>query len=1201
MTKPPAFAASLRLISATLVAALSWSRADVVINEIHYDPTDEVANAEFVELHNTEDAAVDLGGWRLSGGVDFTIPEGTTLEGNGYLVVALDPEQSLFEGLAVVGPWEGRLNSEGERVVLRDASGTPVDEVDYAVRFPWPIASGGDGGSMELLNPTLDNDLGSSWRPSAGDMPTPGARNSVWVENAPPNIRQADHAPQQPLSTEETVITVKLTDDDGVQKVVLHYQIVEPGDYIPAFTAWSRSALESDPDRPRTKGSRYTESLFTGSWPTMEMIALDPDKSDEDPDNDDRYAVTLPPQPHRTLVRYYITAEDGLGNKVRGPLPDDPSMNFAYFVYDGVPDYLAEESVLGDGHHHSSELLTRLPVYHLLTSAEDWQSCLAYSASDQLSRANMDARRAYNWSGTIVYDGEVYDNINYRLRGGNGRYHLAGKRSMKFRFNRGRYFRVKNNRGKPYETTWRVLTTSKMFGNRTSGTFGTRNGPGNFGLIDTVNGQMWELFGVPAVRTHWFHFRVIDDAEEAPTQSGGDFYGLNLAMERVDVRFLESRDLPKGNLYKLTDLISSGKEQQRYQAPGAVLEAEDYLNIKNNLRSNKDEEWLRTYVNWDIWYRYTAVEEAIRHYDYWDTADKNMVYYFEPREGNPLGLYWQLPYDSDASWGPSWNEGIDIPQLAVAGKEPFQLELRNTIREFRDLVWQPDVIANLVEDAAAVIADFHPADRDRWANGNGTDGREDFGTLQSKVEDMQHFAFNQTGSTLSYPGGNVPVGGRALHLDNLAKDASIPEAPAITFTGMANHPVDGIAFESDEYRPTSIFASSELRQVEWRIGEVTDPEAPAYDPLEPRKYEITAVWTQTAEPEALTVSVPADVLKTGHTYRARVRHRDVTNRVSHWSEPYEFTTASPSSGATLQEHLVISELMYHPAPATEAELAAGFDESDFEFIELYNRGDEALDLTNVRFTKGVDFDFPEGTMLAAGAYGLVVAHPEAMSVRYGDGLPIIGQWETSFSLSNGGERVKLSFGAGNALVDFSYGDADPWPELADGAGHSLTLADTETVSTERYSESAQWRASAEINGTPGRGETQDPGEESGFETWLDSNDLTDPLAISDSHGMSHLAVYTMGLDLVASTPATGSGPAIVVAGDGELALELQRRVERDGVAIGFETSADLVAWETAAPEFLSAIPIDDEVERVSYRLLRDQTGLYWRVRFTVTN
>ena len=46
---------------------------DVVINEIHYNPEEDLAS-EFIEIHNKGEAAIDLGGWRLSDAVNFTFP-----------------------------------------------------------------------------------------------------------------------------------------------------------------------------------------------------------------------------------------------------------------------------------------------------------------------------------------------------------------------------------------------------------------------------------------------------------------------------------------------------------------------------------------------------------------------------------------------------------------------------------------------------------------------------------------------------------------------------------------------------------------------------------------------------------------------------------------------------------------------------------------------------------------------------------------------------------------------------------------------------------------------------------------------------------------------------------------------------------------------------------------------------------------------
>jgi len=63
---------------------------------------------------------------------------------------------------------------------------------------------------------------------------------------------------------------------------------------------------------------------------------------------------------------------------------------------------------------------------------------------------------------------------------------------------------------------------------------------------------------------------------------------------------------------------------------------------------------------------------------------------------------------------------------------------------------------------------------------------------------------------------------------------------------------------------------------------------------------------------------------------------------------------------------------------------------DHEYIELHNISESALDLSDVRFTDGIDFDFPDGTTLASGAYLLVVRDLVAFENQYGAGLPVIG-------------------------------------------------------------------------------------------------------------------------------------------------------------------------------------------------------------------
>ena len=53
--------------------------------------------------------------------------------------------------------------------------------------------------------------------------------------------------------------------------------------------------------------------------------------------------------------------------------------------------------------------------------------------------------------------------------------------------------------------------------------------------------------------------------------------------------------------------------------------------------------------------------------------------------------------------------------------------------------------------------------------------------------------------------------------------------------------------------------------------------------------------------------------------------------------------------------------MAEPAAPSEAETAAGFVASDFEFLEFYNAGEVTIDLSGLRFTDGIEFDFADAT------------------------------------------------------------------------------------------------------------------------------------------------------------------------------------------------------------------------------------------------
>ena len=407
-------------------------------------------------------------------------------------------------------------------------------------------------------------------------LPTPGKPNSVFALNAPPQIRRVEHIPVQPASGKPIIITAKFTDPDGVESAFVDYQIVQPGNFIPAYLPLPHKTLLPNPNQLRSPNPAFEEKSNWRRVAMRESAVVEGKIQRSSP-----YGAEIPGQNHRVLIRYRITATDTKGLSITVPYADDPSLNFACFVYDGVPPFTVSMSSVhpeGPWHVYDTDIMSPLPIHHLLTREEDLTHCLAYDPSLQIPMRKEESLDRFNWEGAFVYDGAVYDHIKYRLRHANDRYGGRGKRSMRFRFNQGQYFRAKNVDGRYYPTRWRTLNTGRTFDNRRIG---------NFGLVEAINSQLWNMVGVPAPWVYFFHFRVIDHAEEAPKGSNGDypgdFWGLFTGMEDYDARFLDAHGLTDGNLYKLKRGIFRGDELKRNQGRFSTKSDVDFQNIRKHL------------------------------------------------------------------------------------------------------------------------------------------------------------------------------------------------------------------------------------------------------------------------------------------------------------------------------------------------------------------------------------------------------------------------------------------------------------------------------------------------------------------------------------------------------------------------------------------------------------------------------------------
>lgn len=184
----------MKKTSLLFLLTLPLSAADSVVtfNEIHYNPQGVSEDQEWIELHNQMAINVDLSGWQLTGGIDFVFPEGTTIPGGGFYLIAKDPANPALAGTNVTGPFGGALSNGGETIRLRSRSNRLMDEVDYQDSSQWPVGPDGSGATLTKLEGSLLSGKSSSWTTSSQIGGTPGAVNfppadvpipHVFVEN----------------------------------------------------------------------------------------------------------------------------------------------------------------------------------------------------------------------------------------------------------------------------------------------------------------------------------------------------------------------------------------------------------------------------------------------------------------------------------------------------------------------------------------------------------------------------------------------------------------------------------------------------------------------------------------------------------------------------------------------------------------------------------------------------------------------------------------------------------------------------------------------------------------------------------------------------------------------------------------------------------------------------------------------------------
>ena len=90
-----------------------------------------------------------------------------------------------------------------------------------------------------------------------------------------------------------------------------------------------------------------------------------------------------------------------------------------------------------------------------------------------------------------------------------------------------------------------------------------------------------------------------------------------------------------------------------------------------------------------------------------------------------------------------------------------------------------------------------------------------------------------------------------------------------------------------------------------------------------------------------------------------------------WSVLTGTTFGAPNASVRVSD-IVINEIMYHPIS----------EDSNDEFIELYNRGESSMDLSGWRLNGEVSYTVPAGMVLAPGGYLVIAKNSNRLIANY---------------------------------------------------------------------------------------------------------------------------------------------------------------------------------------------------------------------------
>ena len=578
---------------------------------------------------------------------------------------------------------------------------------------------------------------------------------------------------------------------------------------------------------------------------------------------------------------------------------------------------------------------------------------------------------------SVFFNGRFYDNIFVRQRGGA----TNGSISQKFDFNKGEPLYI--------DDSMPAVGEINMNGNGSDGTY----------VRQPLAFETYRNAGNAACNSSLWQMRVNNAADR-----------VGVFVEQVDEEFLERNGYdPEGDLYKMvsrTDLnpglsdVLNGNEKKTGD-PTDISSLAGLVNGLNLPTSDARRRFVIDHLDLPQITNYLALRSMTQDAD---DVRKNFYVYQDARGDQRWRIF---PWDKDWTFGVTGDGGTWLPH-PFFGDEEHTKQNANQWNLLYDVIFEETTTQRLYLRRLRTLMDtVLPAP-----------------TLENRAAALIAPASPPLSSNVSSI-NNYLASRRSVLLNNYASliPAAQPAAPAVMITAVDYNPAS--RNQDHEYIQLTNSEATEIDVSGWTLSGGVDFTFAQGTVIERGGSLFVSPDTLAFRQRLVSPTGNEERLVAG-PYDGHLSNFGESLVLRNTAGAVVSTFQTPYSPSPAQLYLVITEVMYHPEP-----------DGDAEFIELKNISDSVtLDLTGVRFSDGINFDFRAGTTLGPGARMLVEKNAASFHAAYGQGIAVAGEYAPS-SLNNEGETIELDDADGSTIFKFTYGDAEPWPIAANGGGLSL--------------------------------------------------------------------------------------------------------------------------------------------------------------------